>query len=234
MQKDAFLRTRLVIGEENVEKLHSAKVWVFGCGGVGSYVIEALARAGVGTICAVDMDDVDITNINRQLIALHSTVGKPKTDVARQRCIDINPNINFVSIKKMFCEDTLSEFDFSDADYIVDAIDMVTSKLLLVKVARENNIPIISSMGTGNKTDATKLKVTDIYSTYDDPLARIMRRELKKLGIDKLKVVYSPEKPIEQTVCEEGKTRPITASVPWVPSVAGLIIAGEVVKELCE
>ncbi len=229
----AFFRTSLVIGEDNIHRLHQSRVWVFGCGGVGGFAVEALARAGVGHIYAVDMDVVDVTNINRQLIATHSTIGKSKVEVMKKRCLDINPDINFYAIHKMFSAENEADFDFSHADYIVDAIDMVTAKIRLIEKAKEEGIPIISSMGTGNKTDAMRLAVADIYSTEGDPLARIMRRELKRRGIDRLKVVYSPEKPIEQTVTEEGKTRPITASVPWVPPVAGFIIAGEVVKDIC-
>lgn len=229
---NAFFRTSLVIGEDNLHKLHRSKVWVFGCGGVGSFVVEALVRAGVGRICVVDMDNVDVTNINRQLIATHSTVGMSKVEVSKKRCLDINPDLDFTGIHKMFTVDNCEEFDFSDADYIVDAIDTVTSKLCLIEKAQRDGVPIISSMGTGNKVDPTRLTVSDIYSTEGDPLARVMRRELKKRGIKKLKVVYSPEKPIEQTVCEEGKERPITASVPWVPPVAGFIIASEVAKDI--
>lgn len=233
MADGAFFRTSLVIGEDSISTLSDKKVWVFGCGGVGGYVVEALARAGVGHICAVDMDVVDITNINRQCIAYHSTVGKFKTDVLKDRCLDINPNLRFEGINTRFSADTEAEFDFSDADYIVDAIDMVTSKIRLIEIAVEKGIPVISSMGTGNKTDPTCLEVSDIYSTHGDPLARVMRRELKKRGIDSLKTVYSPQESIEQTYIEEGATRPVTASVPWVPPVAGFIIAGEVVMDLC-
>ncbi len=228
----AFFRTSLVIGEENIHKLKNAGVWVFGCGGVGSFAVEALARAGVGHICAVDMDTVDITNINRQLIATRSTLGRPKAEVMKSRCLDINPDMEFSAVCKMFSAENQSEFDFSGADYIVDAIDMVTAKICLIEKAKAEGVPIISSMDTGNKTDPTRLTVTDIYATSGDPLARVMRRELKKRGVERLKVVYSPEQPIEQTVTEEGKSRPITASVPWVPPVAGLIIAGEVVKDI--
>lgn len=233
MEKGPFFRTALVIGRDSVADLHSKKVWVFGCGGVGGYVVEALTRAGVGHICAVDMDSVDITNINRQCVALHSTVGKAKTEVLKQRCLDINPNVDFVAVQKKFSPDTEAEFDFSDADYIVDAIDTVTSKLRLIEIAKEKGIPIISSMGTGNKTDPTRLEVADIYSTRGDPLARVMRRELKKRGVTSLKTVYSPQKSVEQTYIEEGAVRPVTASVPWVPPVAGFIIAGAVVMDLC-
>lgn len=228
----AFFRTSLVIGEENIHKLSHAKVWIFGCGGVGGFAVEALARAGVGHICVVDMDVVDVTNINRQIVATQATVGEAKVEVMKRRCMDINPDIDFRAVHKMFSADNEDEFDLSDADFIVDAIDMVTAKICLIQKAKKEGVPIISSMGTGNKTDPTKLCVSDIYSTEGDPLARVMRRELKKRGVDKLKVVYSPEKPIEQTVCEDGKTRPITASVPWVPPVAGFIIAGEVVKDI--
>lgn len=230
----AFFRTSLVIGEENIHKLNNSTVWVFGVGGVGGFVVEALARAGVGHIRAVDMDVVDITNINRQIVATSSTVGNVKVEEMKKHCIDINPSIDFCAIHKKFCAENENEFDFADADYIVDAIDMVTSKILLIEKAIRSGVPIISSMGTGNKKDATKLTVSDIYLTEGDPLARVMRRELKKRGVEKLKVVYSPEKPVEQTFCEEGKTRPVTASVPWVPPVAGFIIAGEVVKDICE
>lgn len=230
---NAFFRTSLIIGEENIKKLSDARVWVFGCGGVGGYVIEALARSGVGHIRAVDMDVIDETNINRQIFALHSTLGLPKAEVAKKRCADINPDIEFTAVNKMFSADTESEFDFSDADYIIDAIDTVTSKLLLIKKANEMNIPVVSSMGTGNKLDPALLTEADIYETHGDPLARVMRRELKKLGIKSLKTVYSPEKPIEQRVCEEGKTHPITASTPWVPPAAGLIIASVVVRDIC-
>ncbi len=233
MEKNSFFRTSLVIGEENIKKLNKSKVWVFGCGGVGSFAVEALVRAGVGTVCAVDMDTVDVTNINRQAIALHSTVGKPKALVLKERCEDINPDIEFLAVCKMFSEETEDEFDFTDADYIVDAIDMVSAKLRLIELAKEKNIRVISSMGTGNKLNPTALTVADVYSTEGDPLARVMRRELKKRGIESLKVVYSPEKPVEQTYAEEGKTRPVTASVPWVPPVAGFIIASEVVKDIC-
>lgn len=229
----AFFRTSLILGEDSIDKLKDAKVWVFGCGGVGGYVIEALARAGVGNIWAVDMDFVEETNINRQIIALHSTLNVPKAEAAKKRCLDINPNLNFVAVNKMFSAENVEEFGFSGADYIVDAIDTVTSKLILIKKAKAQNVPIISSMGTGNKLNPLSLTVADIYDTYGDPLARVMRRELKKLGITELKTVYSPEKPIEQTVCEEGKSRPITASVPWVPPVAGFVIASVVVKEIC-
>lgn len=229
---NAFYRSALILGENNIEKLHTAKVWVFGCGGVGGYVIEALARSGVGHICAVDMDVVDITNINRQIIALRSSLGSPKVEEAKKRCLDINPNINFTAIHKMFTAENHKEFDFSDADFVVDAIDTVTSKLALIEKAQREGTPIISSMGTGNKLNPCALTVADIYETRGDPLARVMRRELKKRGIEKLKVVYSPEKPIEQKVCEEGKNRPITASVPWVPPVAGFVIASEVVADI--
>lgn len=230
---NSFFRTSLIIGDENIKKLSNARVWVFGCGGVGGSVIEALARAGVGHIWAVDMDTVDETNINRQIIALHSTLGLPKAEVAKKRCSDINPSLEFTAVNKMFSAETESEFDFSGADYIIDAIDTVTAKLLLIKRAKEANIPIISSMGTGNKLNPMLLTAADIYETHGDPLARVMRRELKKLGIKELKTVYSPEKPVEQRICEEGKTRPITASTPWVPPVAGFIIASIAVKDIC-
>jgi len=233
MENNPFLRTSLLIGEENILKLHDSKVWVFGCGGVGSYAAEALVRAGVGHICAVDMDCVDITNINRQAIALHSTVGRPKVEVLKERALDINPDVDFCAIYKKFSAENEEEFDFSDADYIVDAIDMVTSKIRLIERAKASGVRIISSMGTGNKTDPSFLKVSDIYSTEGDPLARVMRRELRKREIESLKVVYSSQKSIQQDFIEEGKSRPVTASVPWVPPVAGFMLAGEVVRDIC-
>lgn len=234
MNDRAFFRTSLVIGEDNIKKLHDSKVWVFGCGGVGSWAVESLVRAGVGHICAVDMDVVDITNINRQAVALHSTVGRVKVDVLRQRCLDINPDLDFCGINKRFCADNEDEFDFSDADYIVDAIDTVTDKIRLIEIAKEKGVKIISSMGTGNKCDPSKLTVADIYSTDTDPLAKVMRHELKKRGINSLKTVYSPEKPIKQTFVEDGATRPVTASVPWVPPVAGFMIAWQVISDICD
>lgn len=224
--ENQFSRTEMLIGKEALEKLAKAKVAVFGVGGVGSYVVEALVRAGVGALDLIDNDDVNITNINRQIIALHSTIGQSKVDVAKQRVLDINPMVKVNVYKTLFTAETSSEFDFSQYDYVVDAIDSVAGKIELVLKSQEANVPIISSMGTGNKLDPTKFEIADIYKTSVCPLARVMRTELKKRGVKKLKVLYSKEEPIKQN----GQRVP--ASISFVPSVAGLIIAGEVVKNL--
>ena len=225
-----YHRTSLLIGDDGIEKLKNSHVWIFGMGGVGSYAGEALVRAGVGRLTVVDHDVVSVSNLNRQLIALRSTVGKPKTEVFVQRALDINPDIKVTGINRCYTPDNSSEFDFGDADYIIDAIDMVTSKIELIHNAKSADVPIVSSMGTGNKLENTHFEITDIYKTTTDPLAKVMRRELKKRGIDCLDVVYSTAQPIKPP-CEEGQ-RPITASVPWVPSVGGLIIAGKVIEDI--
>ena len=225
-----YHRTSLLIGDDGIEKLKNSHVWIFGMGGVGSYAGEALVRAGVGRLTVVDHDVVSVSNLNRQLIALRSTVGKPKTEVFVQRALDINPDIKVTGINRCYTPDNSSEFDFGDADYIIDAIDMVTSKIELIHNAKSAGVPIVSSMGTGNKLENTHFEITDIYKTTTDPLAKVMRRELKKRGIDCLDVVYSTAQPIKPP-CEEGQ-RPITASVPWVPSVGGLIIAGKVIEDI--
>lgn len=230
-----FSRTALLLGEEKLNKLKKSTVAVFGVGGVGGYVAEALARSGVGHIVLVDKDVVSLTNLNRQVIALHSTVGKPKTEVMASRIMDINPNA-VVEIRDCFyLPETSGEFDFSKYDYVVDAIDTVTGKIQLVIQAEESGTPIISSMGTGNKLNPAMFEVSDIYKTAVCPLARVMRYELKKRGIKKLKVVYSKEKPLTPiggVECDSaGKT---VGSIAFVPSVAGLIIASEVVKDLCQ
>ena len=225
-----YHRTSLLIGDDGIEKLKNSHVWIFGVGGVGSYAGEALVRAGVGRLTVVDHDVVSVSNLNRQLIALRSTVGKPKTEVFVQRALDINPDIRVTGINRCYTPDNSSEFDFDDADYIIDAIDMVTSKIELIHNAKSAGVPIVSSMGTGNKLDNMHFEITDIYKTTTDPLAKVMRRELKKRGIESLDVVYSTAQPIKPP-CEEGQ-RPITASVPWVPSVGGLIIAGKVIEDI--
>ena len=225
-----YHRTSLLIGDDGIEKLKNSHVWIFGVGGVGSDAGEALVRAGVGRLTVVDHDVVSVSNLNRQLIALRSTVGKPKTEVFVQRALDINPDIKVTGINRCYTPDNSSEFDFGDADYIIDAIDMVTSKIELIHNAKSAGVPIVSSMGTGNKLENTHFEITDIYKTTTDPLAKVMRRELKKRGIDCLDVVYSTAQPIKPP-CEEGQ-RPITASVPWVPSVGGLIIAGKVIEDI--
>ena len=230
-----FSRTALLLGEEKLNKLKNSTVAVFGVGGVGGYVAEALARSGIGHIVLVDKDVVSLTNLNRQVIALHSTVGKPKTEVMASRIRDINPDA-VVEVKDCFyLPETSGEFDFSKYDYVVDAIDTVTGKIELVMQANSCNTPIISSMGTGNKLYPAMFEVADIYKTSVCPLARVMRSELKKRGVKKLKVVYSKEKPVgidENVQCDKaGKT---VGSIAFVPSVAGLIIASEVVKDLCQ
>ena len=220
-----FSRTGMLIGNEAIEKLHNSKIAVFGIGGVGSYVVESLARAGVGNFLLVDKDVVDITNINRQIIATHSTIGRPKVEVARERILDINPEAKVEILQEFFMPDSGEILD-TTIDYIVDAVDTVTAKLELVLRANRLNIPIISCMGTGNKLDPTKFEIADIYKTRMCPLAKIMRKELKQRGIEHLKVVYSKEEPIEH---DGGR---VPGSISFVPSVAGLIIAGEVIKDI--
>lgn len=222
-----FNRTEILIGKDSIEKLKNATVAVFGVGGVGGYVVEALARSGVGTIDLVDKDIVDETNINRQIIALHSTVGKPKVEVAKERCLDINPNIEINAYQVFYLPETKDQFDFSKYDYVVDAIDTVTGKLQLIEEAYKNDVPIISSMGAGNKLDPTCFEVADITKTSVCPLAKVMRKELKNRGIEHLKVVYSKEQPISVESRSPG-------SVAYVPSTVGLIIASEVIKDIKE
>ncbi len=216
-----------------MEKLKNSRVAVFGVGGVGGYCVEALARAGVGALDLIDSDRVSLTNLNRQLHALHSTIGQYKVDVAKERILDISPDCTVRTYKTFYLPETAGEFDFRAYDYIVDAIDTVTGKIALVKNARACNTPIISAMGAGNKLDPTRFEVSDLAKTSVCPLARTMRRELKKYGIEHLKVVYSKEEPIRPLPTEEesGK-RETPGSVSFVPSVAGLILAGEVVKDL--
>ncbi len=230
-----FSRTALLLGEASVNKLSGCRVAVFGLGGVGGYVAEALARSGVGALDLIDGDVLSLTNLNRQILALHSTLNCNKAEVAAERARDINPEIMAVAYPIYFDAQTQDKFDFSQYDYVVDAIDNVTSKLLLAECCKRTNTPLISSMGAGNKLDATAFKVADIYSTSVCPLARVMRRELKKRGVEKLKVVYSEEVPLKAEESEEqlvsGK-RSTPGSVAFVPSVAGLIIASDVIKDL--
>ncbi len=227
-----FSRTELLLGQDGLEKLKNAHVAVFGIGGVGSYVTEALARCGVGKLTIVDNDTVNITNINRQLIAFHSTVGMKKTEAARARIHDINPSAEVTALD---CFYTGSEVDLSGFDYIADAIDTVSAKLALIENAAGLGIPVISSMGTGNKLDPSKLTITDIYKTEMCPLARVMRYELKKRRIKKLKVVYSTEQPREHKAESEEVTakRKTIGSVSFVPPAAGIMIAGEIVRDIC-
>ena len=229
-----FSRTVSLVGQDALKKLNSSSVAVFGVGGVGGYVLEALVRAGVGKICVVDGDKISLTNLNRQILATHSTVGKSKVEVARERALDINPQLEITAREIYFTPQTESEFDFSSFDYVVDAIDMVTGKIALAEKCKKAGVPLISSMGTGNKLNATAFEVADIYSTSVCPLARVMRTELKKRGIEKLKVVYSKEQPITPAIedGEEKDKRRAPSSISFVPSVAGLIIAGEVIKDL--
>ncbi len=230
---DEFSRMELLIGREAVDLLGKKKIAVFGLGGVGSYVAEALARCGVGSLTLVDHDTVDITNINRQLYALHSTLGRLKTKVAKERIRDIDANILVHTYDTFYNKDTAHMFDFSAYDYVVDAIDTVTSKLLLIEQSQLSKTPIISSMGTGNKLDPTKFEVTDISKTSVCPLAKAVRRELRKRGIRRVKVLYSKEKPIRSRA-QEQEIKPAPGSISFVPSVAGLMIAAEVIKDLLQ
>ena len=234
---DHLSRTRLLLGDTAMEKLKNARVAVFGLGGVGGYVVEALARSGIGALDLIDHDTISLTNINRQLLATRSTVGKSKAQAAADRVRDIDPDIRVTVHETFYLPDTADQFDFSRYDYIVDAIDTVTGKLMLAQRAQETGIPIISSMGTGNKLDPTAFRVADISQTRGCPLARIMRKECKKRGIRALKVVYSEEEPLTPQSDEgmeempEGR-RALPGSVAFVPSVAGMILAGEVIKDL--
>lgn len=223
--KEQFCRTAQLLGNENVEKLFDKHVIVFGVGGVGGYVVEALARSGIGKISIVDNDVVNESNINRQIIALHSTVGMQKVEVLKNRILDINPECKVFVYNQFFLPENSNDFDFSIYDYVVDAVDTVTAKLEIIKKSKESNVPVISSMGTGNKLNPMGFKVSDISKTKVCPLARVMRNELKKRGISKVKCVYSEENPVIQTQTP--------ASVAFVPPVAGLLIASEVVKDLC-
>ncbi len=225
---DQFSRTELLFGKKAMERLSSSRVAVFGIGGVGGFTVEALARSGVGAIDLIDHDKVCLTNINRQIIATHKTVGKYKVDAAAERILEINPDCKVTAHKIFYMPDTQDGFDFSPFDYIVDAIDTVTGKLLIAENAVECGVPVISCMGAGNKLDPAAFEVADIFETSVCPLAKVMRRELKKRGIGRLKVVYSKEEP-KKPVATEPR---VPASNAFVPSVAGLIIAGEVIKDL--
>lgn len=244
-----FSRTELLLGKEGMERLKDARVAVFGVGGVGGYVCEALVRSGVGAFDLIDDDKVCLTNINRQIIATRSTVGKYKVDVMKERMLDINPDVKVQTYKCFFLPENADDFPFAEYDYVVDAVDTVTAKIELVMKCQSMGVPIISSMGAGNKLDASAFQVADIYKTKMCPLAKVMRRELKKRGVKKLKVVYSEEKPTRpiedmaiscrtHCICPPGaahkctERRDIPGSVAFVPSVAGLIVAGEVVKDL--
>lgn len=229
---ERFIRTSLVIGEDNIDRLSESRVAVFGVGGVGGFVCEALARSGVGKLTLIDGDTVAKSNINRQIIALQSTVGRHKAEVMKERILDINPNAEVETHNIFFNAETAGTIDFTQVDYIVDAVDDIKAKVLLAKIADESRIPIIAAMGAGNKTDPTKFEVSDIFKTSVCPLARIMRHELKKAGIKKLKVVYSKETPKNPPYRIEGEKT--VGSLAFVPSVMGLIIAGEVIKDICK
>ena len=244
-----FSRTQLLLGQEAIEKLHASHVAIFGIGGVGGYVLEGLARSGIGTFTLVDDDKVCLTNINRQILATRETIGKYKTDVAKERVLSIYPEAQVHVKQTFFLPETAEEFDFTAYDYVVDAIDTVTGKIQLVLQAEKFGVPIISAMGAGNKMNPAAFQVADIYETSVDPLARVMRRELKKRGVKKLKVVYSTEKPLrplesevlsrqlnaegsEDTARTNATRRDTPGSNAFVPPVAGLLIASEVVKDL--
>ncbi len=241
---DRFQRTEMLLGPEAMHRLKESRVAVFGVGGVGGYVVEALARSGIGALDLIDKDVVDETNINRQIIALGSTIGRPKVEVAAERVKDINPDCVVTMYQIFFLPDTMDQFDFTQYDYVVDAIDTITAKLLLIQCAKEAGVPVISAMGAGNKLDPTKFVVCDLFETQFDGLARVMRKECRKRGIESLKVVYSEEAPMtplslpsEETdgtsPNEAPKRRKDTpGSIAFVPSVAGLVLAGEVVKDL--
>ncbi|MBQ6887346.1 MAG: tRNA threonylcarbamoyladenosine dehydratase [Lachnospiraceae bacterium] len=231
---EQFSRTGLLLGEENMQKLANMRVAVFGIGGVGGYVVEALARSGVGTFDLIDNDTVALSNLNRQIIATTDTIGRYKTEVMRERILSVNPEAQINVHNCFYLPETATEFDFSKYSYVVDAVDTVTAKIDIIMKAKEAGVPVISSMGAGNKLDATKLTVTDIYKTTMCPLAKVMRRELKKRGVEKLKVVYSTEKAIKPVgeVEENTGRRTTPGSISYVPSVAGLLIAGEIIKEV--
>lgn len=231
---EIFSRQNIIFGSDSLIKLKNSRVIVFGVGGVGGYVCEALARSGVGGIDIVDNDTVSISNINRQIIALHSTIGRLKVDVMKERLLDINPQIMVNAYNCFFLKETENQFDFEKYDYIVDAIDTVSGKLSLAVIADRFNIPVISAMGAGNKTDPCKFEVTDIYKTSGCPLAKVMRKLCKENSVKKLKVVYSKETPVrkEELIDESSNKRAVPGSLSFVPSVMGLVMAGEVVKDL--
>ena len=234
---DEFSRTRMLLGGDGVEKLKNSRVLVFGVGGVGSHCIEALARSGVGNLILVDHDTVSLTNINRQVVALHSTIGRQKTEVMRERILDIHPGAQVQTFQTFVLEENAADLITEDLDYVVDAVDTVTAKLSIAECCNRTGIPLISSMGTGNKLDPSRFRIADICETSVCPLCRVMRRELKKRGIPKLKVLYSDEQPIDtravQTDEDAGERRSIPGSVAFVPPVAGILIAREVILDLC-
>ena len=231
---ERFKRTERLLGSHAMQRLAESRVAVFGVGGVGGYTVEALARSGVGALDLCDKDVVDLTNLNRQIIALQGTVGRPKVEVAAERILEINPYCRVTTHQVFYLPETADQFDFTEYDYVVDAVDTVTTKLSLILRAKESGVPVISSMGAGNKLDPTRFRVADLYQTSVCPLAKVMRRECRKRGIDSLKVVYSTEDALtpQEGVAEDASRRSTPGSVAYVPSVAGLIIAGEVVKDI--
>ena len=236
---EEFIRTELIIGKEALVKMAKARVAVFGVGGVGGYAVEGLARTGIGTLDLIDNDDVALSNINRQIIATQESVGLKKVDVAKRRVLSINPNIIVNTYDCFYLPEKRDQFDFAQYDYIVDAIDTVTAKLDIIETAKKLDIPIISAMGCGNRLDPTKVVITDIYKTYGDPLAKIMRKELKERRIKKLDVVYSTENPLKplfdiKEIEKDSTRRSIPGSSAFVPSAAGLVIAYFVTKKICE
>lgn len=233
MEHSQFLRSEMILGADSTEKLKNKSVILFGLGGVGSYTAEALARAGIGRLTVVDSDCVAVTNINRQLCALHSTIGKSKVEIVKERILDINPNCEVTALKKFYLPENSAEFNLSDYDYIADAIDTVSAKIDLAVKSQELGIPMISCMGTGNKLDPSRFSVSDIFKTSGCPLCRVMRSELRKRGIKKLTVVWSPEEPVKPAKTDEdsGK-RQTPGSLPFVPGVAGLIMAGKIITDL--
>ena len=233
--EEQFSRTELVYGETAMKRIAAARVAVFGIGGVGGYVVEALARSSIGALDLIDNDKVSLSNINRQIIATRKTVGQYKVDAAKERILDINPDCVVRTYQTFFLPETQDEFDFKNYDYVVDAIDTVTGKLAIIQKAKEAGVPVISSMGAGNKVRPAMFEVADIYKTSICPLAKVMRKECKKRGIDSLKVVYSKEEPLrslEDMTISDGHRRAIPGSVAFSPSVAGLIIAGEVINDI--
>ncbi len=227
-----FSRTQLLLGSDAMKKLSQSRVAVFGIGGVGGFAVEALARSGIGELDLIDNDTVSLSNLNRQIIALHSTIGQYKVDAAAKRIYDICPETKVNIFKCFFMPETSDMFDFSRYDYVIDAIDTITGKIEIIMKAKEAGVPVISSMGAGNKLDPTAFRVADIYSTKVCPLARVMRYEMRKRGVKDLKVIYSEEPPLRPEVSSEVSHKPVPGSTAFVPSAAGLIIAGEVIKDL--
>lgn len=229
---DRFLRTEVILGKESMEKLRKTRVAVFGIGGVGSYAVEALVRTGIGKIVLIDYDKVDLTNINRQIIATEETVGLSKAEIMKSRVLSINPELEVETSSVKYLEETKNQFNFLAYDYIIDAVDTISSKLSLIEMSKKFAIPIISAMGAGNKLDPTRVRVSDIYETSVCPLARVMRRELRKRAIDSLKVVWSDEEPRHINLGDKDKRKATPSSLVFVPSVVGITMAYEIVKDI--